>query len=328
MYPLFTLHFNDPFRRYKEPPVRLPEGFLKPRLPAVGYHRRGTVILHESLPGLGLSFGRIQVSCNGIVRGTWRLSSDCIVVGFSDVGQVQLAIRGYGDAIAPYEGWQSGAPVSSGSHYFFVNKGVHCLYYFACSHGLLDVLAAEHPALARLKIEPEGFTENPWQDYRVSDEDFNILSETLYTDKEHLPLYHFVQQQFGRLMGRYADRIDRYGDNPGAQVETVVMKAVEYIREHYTDPDLTMAVIAGAVNLSPDGLAKAFLRDNFRATRFINLLRVHHGAELLRTTDLPVGEVAYLSGFRDRSRFSVLFKEKFDANPNDFRNSLKNRDKS
>lgn len=125
-----------------------------------------------------------------------------------------------------------------------------------------------------------------------------------------LPLYHFVQQQFGRLMGRYADRIDRYGDNPGEQVETVVMKAVEYIRQHYTNPDLTMAVIAEAVNLSPDGLAKAFLRENFRATRFINLLRVHHGEDLLRDTDLPVGDVAFLSGFRDRSRFFGAFQAK------------------
>lgn len=327
MYPILSLHFNDPLRKYKQLPHALPEGLVKPQLTASGYHSRGTCILHESLQGMGLSFGRIQVSCTGIVRGTWRLSTPCVMVAFSEFGQVQLAIRNYGDAIAPMAEWQSSAPVPSGSHFFFANSGVHRLFYFACSYGMLQVLADEMPSLVRLRDEPANFTPHPWQEYQVGDEDFAILRAILESEKQHLQRHHFMQQQFHRLMRRYADRIERYGDNPGMQTETVMSKAVEFIREHYTNPELNIAMIADAVSLSVDGLAKVFQRNDFRATPLINALRVYYGETLLRTTDTLVGDVAFLSGFRDRSRFSILFKEKFGVNPSGFRNSLKNRKK-
>ncbi|WP_262250307.1 helix-turn-helix transcriptional regulator [Parapedobacter soli] len=325
MYPTLTFSYSNPMRKdvafFADPP----DGLVAPLLPAVGYRNRTTCFIHESQPSFGLSFGFLQLTCNRPTWGRWRASHDCIVIGYSRAGNLQMAIRGYGDAIGPHPQDLAGCPVPGGLHRLFANAGVHQCYYVACSHGLLDTLVEDSPALAKLKNIPDDWKIHPWQYYRAAEEDFRILEGIRTCDRQGMGRHRFVQQQFVRLMRRYAERIEQYGDDPGKQAETQFHRAADYIDKNFRNPNLSYTLIADAVNLSVDGLKKVFQRRSFKAIPYINLRRLDEAARLLRTTDTPIRDIAYGVGFADASHFSTLFREKFSRTPSEYRKALKNK---
>lgn len=327
MYPTLSFSFSNPLRKDSSFLDTPSEELSAPMLPASGYRNRATCFIHESLPSFGLSFGFIQLICNRDLWGTWRVSDDCIVVGYSATGNAQLAINGYGDAIAPNAQEQMGCPVPAGQHRFFANSGIHQCYYVACSHGVLAALIEDHAPLAKLRNIPGDWKTDPWQVYRVAEEDFRILETLRSCDRSGMDRHRFVQQQFARLMRLYAERIARYGNNPDKQTETPFHRAVDYIRENFRNPELNHAVIADAVSLSIDGLKKLFQRHGFQSVPFINLHRLGEAAHLLRTTNTPIGDIGYLVGFTNSSHFAALFREKFLLTPSDYRNQLKTKKK-
>src|SRR5690606_38788662 len=158
-------------------------------------------------------------------------------------------------------------------------------YYMACSHGLLETLTEDHPPLAKLRNIPDNWETDPWQYYRVAEEDFRILEAIRACDRTGVDRHRFVQLQFVRLMRLYAARIEQYGDDPYKQTETQFHRAANYIDENFRNSQLSHALIADAVNLSVEGLKKVFQRRGFQTTPYINLRRLDEAARLLRTTD-------------------------------------------
>ena len=51
---------------------------------------------------------------------------------------------------------------------------------------------------------------------------------------------------------------------------------------------------------------------------FLDDWRIRHAATLLRDSDEPVGIVAEMSGFRSRSHFNTLFRDKFKLTPSEY----------
>lgn len=72
-------------------------------------------------------------------------------------------------------------------------------------------------------------------------------------------------------------------------------------------------------------LSKYYFLRLFAATvgvtphRYLTALRMTHGAELLRSTDLTVAVVAARCGYATASRFSTVFREHFGTTPGQFR---------
>lgn len=274
MYPTLRFSFSNPMRKDAGFLAEPPDGLVAPRLPAVGYRNRSTHFIHESLPSFGLSFGFLQFTCNRDTWGGWHASHDCIVIGYSTKGNLQLAINGYGDAIGPYEHDQAGCPVPKGRHRLFANAGVHQSYYVVCSWGMLETLIEDHPSLARLRYIPDNWDTRPWQNYRVVEEDFRILEAIRTCERTGMDRHRFVQQQFVRLMRLYADRIAEYGDNPDRQFETQLHRAVAYIDANFRNPALNHAMIADALSVSVEGVKKIFQRHGVQATLYIKHLRL------------------------------------------------------
>ena len=327
MYPTLRFSFSNPMRKDAGFLAEPPDGLVPPLLPAVGYRNRSTHFIHESLPSFGLSFGFLQFTCNRDTWGGWHASHDCIVIAYSIKGSIQLAINGYGDAIAPYEQDQAGCPVPGGRHRLLANAGVHQSYYVACSWGMLETLIEDHPPLARLRYIPDDWDIRPWQNYRVVEEDFRILEAIRTCERTGIDRHRFVQQQFVRLMRLYADRIAEYGDNPDRQLETPFHRAVAYIDANFLNPALNHAMIADALSVSVEGVKKLFQRRGVQATLYIKHLRLREAARLLRETDTPIRDVAYLVGYTDPSHFAALFRKTFLRTPSNYRKHLKNSDK-
>ncbi|MEA2593995.1 MAG: hypothetical protein QOF01_464 [Thermomicrobiales bacterium] len=96
-------------------------------------------------------------------------------------------------------------------------------------------------------------------------------------------------------------------------------QAREYVDAHFRD-DLTIAEIAAAVCASP-----AHLQRSFRAgtgvslIRYVHQLRLRRAADLLRTSNRSVTEVALAVGFADPSYFARLFRREYGVAPASFR---------
>ena len=96
-------------------------------------------------------------------------------------------------------------------------------------------------------------------------------------------------------------------------------KVYAYLAENYT-AEVKLEVIAAVANLSPTSFCRFFkkiARQTFveALTRF----RVNHAANLLSTTEKPVAEICFESGFSNISYFNKAFKKALGQNPVTFR---------
>ena len=110
------------------------------------------------------------------------------------------------------------------------------------------------------------------------------------------------------------------------------------ILNHFQDPRLGRAVAAvldkpaghhsvatlGAVA----GMSRSVFARDFTAAfamspmEFVGKTRLHHAAELLRSTNLPIKVVAASIGFQSRSHFSRAFRNAYGSDPSKFRKTI------
>lgn len=96
-------------------------------------------------------------------------------------------------------------------------------------------------------------------------------------------------------------------------------KVEEFLRINYASP-LTLADVATVGGVHPTHLARSF-RQYFGCTvgERIRELRVKQSCRLLTATDLPLSEIALVSGFYDQSHFSRCFRQICGVTPTEFR---------
>lgn len=104
------------------------------------------------------------------------------------------------------------------------------------------------------------------------------------------------------------------GDRPLARV-------LDYMSAHLGE-DLTLARLAGEACISIHHFVRRF-RERMGVTPFVYLtsLRIEAAQRMLRTTDLPVAEIARLCGYSNPGAFSSAFHRGVGESPRDFRSS-------
>lgn len=99
-------------------------------------------------------------------------------------------------------------------------------------------------------------------------------------------------------------------------------RAVEFVENNYTDPSLTVAKVASAMNVSRRYLHKLFEAQPHSVYELIRRRRVGRGLELLTDPDhahLTVGQVAVRSGFVGSSQFGRAVRDLTGATPRTIR---------
>lgn len=99
----------------------------------------------------------------------------------------------------------------------------------------------------------------------------------------------------------------------------IVRRVVDYISENYME-NITLAGLAELVNLSETGLSRLFRNiTGMSCIDYVIEYRLAKAKGFLRTTDKPIIEVAYDTGFNNISYFNRTFKKHCGQTPSEFR---------
>ena len=104
----------------------------------------------------------------------------------------------------------------------------------------------------------------------------------------------------------------------------VIRKAQAFIAEKYGDSNLTLHDVASHVALSNNHFCTVFSQEmGVTFTEYLTNVRITRAKELLSTTAMRTGDVAYAVGYNDPHYFSYLFKKNTGLSPRDFRKDEK-----
>lgn len=100
----------------------------------------------------------------------------------------------------------------------------------------------------------------------------------------------------------------------------VVHQAREYIEQHYSDPDISLHVVASRVGHSPSHFCTVFSEATGRTFKaYLTELRMKRAKELLRTSSLRTAEISDQVGYNDPHYFSLVFRKSTGLSPREFR---------
>lgn len=100
-----------------------------------------------------------------------------------------------------------------------------------------------------------------------------------------------------------------------------VAKAISYIEGNYKNK-LTLEELSSKVNLSPFYFSRMFKKGaGYAPYEYIVMVRLNEAKRLLKSTILPIKEIAFSTGFNSESNFVTCFKNNTNVTPKEFRNT-------
>ena len=98
-----------------------------------------------------------------------------------------------------------------------------------------------------------------------------------------------------------------------------IQKLTAYINTHFTE-DITLDKVAVALSFSPSYLGKLLKRQmGYTFNEYLNMIRLKQACYLLRTTNLPVREIAFQAGYNSSEYFLSVFKKNLFTTPSKYR---------
>lgn len=104
--------------------------------------------------------------------------------------------------------------------------------------------------------------------------------------------------------------------------KSFVTRAMEYVKEHYADQDLSIETICGYLNVSAAYFSTVFKKETGKT--FINYLtdyRMQEAVELLLMQNEKTYVIAEKVGYSDPNYFSYVFKKQFGMSPSKYKTS-------
>jgi len=105
----------------------------------------------------------------------------------------------------------------------------------------------------------------------------------------------------------------------GAVGNAVVDFAIEYIQSHLSEK-LTVDAIASSAGYSPSYFSQLFQKEmGMSPYQFVVQNRVERAQQLLQTTQLPIQDIAFQTGFNSVANFCYAFKKATGITPHEHR---------
>jgi DNA-binding response OmpR family regulator len=129
------------------------------------------------------------------------------------------------------------------------------------------------------------------------------------------------------LKNLYAKRLSL--ENMGVEInssdEKFLQKLNEVVERNITDPTLDIERFCEEIGMSRASLyRKLMATTNMSPSRYIQSVRLHLAAKMLRETDMSISDISDTVGFNSLIHFSATFRKQYGVSPSKF----ENRDKS
>ena len=109
---------------------------------------------------------------------------------------------------------------------------------------------------------------------------------------------------------------------PSSEKHAILLdRLVQYISDHFAE-EISLESAAAALGYEPHYLSRCFHRSvPMHFSNYVNLFRVDLATELLRSSDLPIAEVTWKSGFQSVRTFDRVFLEVTGQTPQAYRSA-------
>lgn len=212
------------------------------------------------------------------------------------------------------------------------SEGAHCwaflmdlthepLFASLLNTPLFDVIGISHPerliaALRNVAAWSDRKSVHPWN---VMNRTPDLTLSVATASRRSIPLHR--KAALYDLFAILTDEAEKRTVAPPAS--PVVMKAIEFLIAHYSDPDIDIPVVTRSVGLCPSHLWRIFKREvGTSPMRFLQQTRLRQGAAMLEQTSLRIGEIAAKVGFQDPLNFSRAFVTAFKCSPRAYRKQV------
>lgn len=122
---------------------------------------------------------------------------------------------------------------------------------------------------------------------------------------------------------QYMKRLLKYAldiRNKSSSANNIVYKAIDYIKENFSDSDISLNKVAQFVGVRATYFSAVFGQQTGKTfVEYLTELRMEKARTLLRCTDKPSGDIAFEVGYNDPHYFSSLFKKVNGCSPRDYR---------
>lgn len=99
-----------------------------------------------------------------------------------------------------------------------------------------------------------------------------------------------------------------------------VLKALQYIADHYMEADISITSIAGHLAVSESHLSHVFKKEtSYTVIGYLTQYRMHMAMKLLTDHRYKIYEVAEMTGYRDLAYFGYMFKKNVGISPSEYR---------
>lgn len=129
-----------------------------------------------------------------------------------------------------------------------------------------------------------------------------------------------------RFLAFYCGFLEIFDSKKGRRKEEIVSRIVEYIKNCYHDPNLTVEMVSEQVSLSPNYVRTIF-KDltNESLSAFIARIRLDKARKLLDETDYPANKISEMVGFQSSGYFYANFRKHTGKTPDQYRKEARRK---
>ena len=173
---------------------------------------------------------------------------------------------------------------------------------------------------------PPAFTKFCWSVCNSLAQNEKIASISTYPEWKLMTIHHIIDgmdrcKKLEEVLLEICHMIKQENEDD----ENVAAKAIDYMKAHYMEP-LNLDSIAEECGLSTSYFSRKFKEET--GENYIDVLtdiRIREAQRLIRTTDLPIGEIVELVGYCDGKHFRRVFQKTTGMRPAEYRKNVKKK---
>lgn len=320
MSPDYNIHLPE---KFNGPILPLPERFnsLFKHLDPLLFESPLAAALLRINRGESLQFGYYQTTTHEAYTIEMDTNKNNFMFIFGHYGKVTWECTGHTSLIHAEAGKYTGLALRPGRQRLHIRPGSHGFFCIIINEFRMDLTSEELSYLKPLYIRsldpsvPPLVLRKAPMTTKISaafHELSRLSQKGIYRDLRYKEVVHYLLSVYNTWLQDQEVNWRKYPD-------MIRERAKTFIATEYANPDLGISDISAALGVCHTRLYKAFRHEDGPISRYIATCRVAAGCSLLRDTNIDIGGIAFLVGYKETAYFSRIFKKVQKISPTIFR---------